>query len=69
MISNCKIRIIVKISSTIDVHNANSLTFFEISLSSPLIKSEIDAPINGVIIIDDNIGNETKQNLSKTYKN
>ena len=56
-------------SSTIDVHKASSLTFFEIPLSSPLIKNAINAPIKGVIIIDDNIGKETKQKLSKTYKN
>ena len=59
----------VRINSTIEVHNANSLIFLVIDFSSLLIKNVIIAPINGVIITDDNIGKDTKKNTSKVDEN
>ena len=63
------IKIITRTSSTKLVHNASSLKFFDMAFSSPFTNNAIKAPINGVIIIDDNIGNETKINLLRVHKN
>ena len=47
-----------KKSSTKEIQTANSLKFFDILFSSPLIKQAIKAPRRGTIIKAVNIGKE-----------
>ena len=56
--SNWKTNMIDKKSSTKEIQTANSLKFFDILFSSPLIKQAIKAPRRGTIIKAVNIGKE-----------